>query len=838
MGRRDFSRRGFLLGSAATAGLLAARSSLSESLAGTDGGTRKVLHIIGYSHIDAAWLWPWSDGADAVLDTFRSALNRINETPGFCYTHTSAAHYRWTERADPAMFAQIKRRIREGRWEVAGGWPVEPDCNLPSTESYVRHSLYGKEYCRRALGVDVKIAMNPDSFGHAAGLPTILKSAGYGYYAFMRPQEHEMQLPLLFWWEGPDGSRVLTMRIWKNYDPGNEAADMIRAAPKQLFTSGLNHAALFLGVGDHGGAVTREQIRKVTEMQFDPDLPEIRWSTLSGFFADVEKDPGFPNLPVVKTELQHHARGCYSAYGEGKFLNRRAERLLGEAEAISVAAGLAIEHPYPQKEFADSWWKVAFCQFHDLMAGTALYSDYAQLRDSLGYACETALTSKVEALQAIAMQVDTSGVKENALFLFNPLPWRRKALAEVIIGSDLKSQGPMHLAAKDGRRIPLQWRPSPSMTDFFPRLSGMVELPPCGYQVFALSHGEAPVNETYGGFCKISDAGFGISSLKAQDGAELLSGPIGMVAIRDTSDTWAHGIASFRQEIGRPTFGSSRVVEDGPLTRITRQRARWQDSEIVLNIRQMAGWDVVELQFIIDWREREQMLMLEIPTALEHARIFAKVPGAVLERHTNGEEEPCQDWIAVQGSIGSAEHTVALINNSTYSYDCLEGLFRTVLIRSAPFARHNPNQVPQDDDNAWQDQGRQERTFWLLGAKGAYTQLALDRRAEELQTPAQHVMDSAHPGHLPWQQSFLEVTPGNVQVLAIKHAENAREGTIIRLQERSGTATQAALRSTALGLDQQVTLRPWELKTVIVERHAGAKTELREVTSNETQPTR
>ncbi len=836
MGRRDFSRRDFLIGGAATAGLLAARSSLSETPPATDGSTRKVLHIIGYSHIDAAWLWPWSDGADAVLDTFRSALNRINETPGFCFTHTSAAHYRWTERADPAMFAQIKQRIHEGRWEVAGGWPVEPDCNLPSTESFVRHSLYGKEYCRRALGVDVKIAMNPDSFGHAAGLPTILKSAGYGYYAFMRPQEHEMQLPLLFWWEGPDGSRVLTMRIWKNYDPGNESPDMIRAAPTQLFTSGLNHAAMFLGVGDHGGAVTREQIRKVTEMQSDPDLPELRWSTVAGFFADVEKDPGFPNVPVVKTELQHHARGCYSAYGEGKFLNRRAERSLGESEAISVAAGLAVEHPYPQKEFADSWWKVTFCQFHDLMAGTALYSDYPQLRDSLGYACETAQTSKVEALQAIAMQVDTSGVKENALFLFNPLPWRRKALAEVIVGSDLKKEGPMHLAAKDGRRVPLEWRPSPSMTDFFPRLSGMVELPPCGYQVFELSHGEAPVTETYDSFCKISDAAFGISSLKAPDGAELLSGPIGLVAISDTSDTWAHGVASFREEIGRPTFESSKVVEDGPLTRITRQRSRWQDSEIVLNIRQIAGLDVVELQFIIDWRQREQMLMLEIPTALEHAKIFAKVPGAVLERHTNGEEEPYQDWIAVQGSLGSGDHTVALINNSTYSYNCLDGLLRTVIIRSAPFARHNPNQVPHDDDNAWQDQGRQERTFWLLGAKGAYTQLALDRRAEELQTPAQHVMDSAHPGNLPWQQSFLEIMPENVQVLAIKHAENSREGTIIRLQERSGAATQAALRSPALGLDQQVTLRPWELKTVIVERHPGGKTELREVTSIETPP--
>jgi alpha-mannosidase len=356
--------------------------------------------------------------------------------------------------------------------------------------------------------------------------------------------------------------------------------------------------------------------------------------------------------------------------------------------------------------------------------------------------------------------------------------------------------------------------------------------------VFALSHGEAPVTEAYRDFCKISDAAFGISSLKSSDGVELLSGPIGLVAIKDTSDTWAHGVASFREEIGRPTFESSRVVEDGPLTRITRQRAHWQDSEIVLNIRQVAGWDLVELYFIIDWRQHEQMLMLEIPTALQHATIFAKVPGAVLERTTNGEEEPCQDWIAVQGSIGSGDHTVALINNSTYSYDCLNGLLRTVLIRSAPFARHNPNQVPPDDDNAWQDQGRQERTFWLLGATGAHTHQALDRRAEELQTPAQHVMDSAHPGHLPWQQSFLEVMPENIQILAIKRAEQSRDGLVIRLQERSGAATQAVLRSNVLGLDQQVALQPWELKTFIVERLAGGRTELHEVTSIETPLTR
>src|SRR5437763_9036773 len=128
------SRRDFLVRCVAAGGALAAQPAMGLAAADSDK-QRQVLHLIGYSHIDAAWLWPWSDGADSVLDTFRSALNRIEETPGFCYSHSSSAHYRWVERADPAMFAKIKQRIVDGRWEVVGGWPVEPDCNIPSTES-------------------------------------------------------------------------------------------------------------------------------------------------------------------------------------------------------------------------------------------------------------------------------------------------------------------------------------------------------------------------------------------------------------------------------------------------------------------------------------------------------------------------------------------------------------------------------------------------------------------------------------------------------------------------------------------------------------------------------
>lgn len=641
-----------------------------------------------------------------------------------------------------------------------------------------------------------------------------------------------MKLPLVFWWQGPDGSRVMVNRIWRNYDAD---AEMIKQAASAGFAPGMDHAAFFLGVGDHGGAVTREQIREVIAMQKDASLPELRFSTLRKFFAAVEASAAFASLPVVKGELQHHSRGCYSANGEGKYLNRRAERSLVEAEAISVVAGLSAGHAYPTEQYAESWWKVLFCQFHDMMAGTSLYSDYQDVRDSVGYACEVAQTSKIEALERMAKRVDLSSVKEGAVFLFNPLPWRRRSLAEFYADRNPSGGGEItHLAAKDGGKIPVQWRPSASMTPFVPRLSAWVELPACGYKVFELAHGEPPAAETYKDFATVSETGFGISSLKAEDGTELLAGSIGLVAISDTSDTWAHGINAFRQEIGRPALVSSSVIENGPVTRVTRHRARWQQSEIVLDIVQFAGMDFIELRFVIDWREHEQMLKLEIPIAFSNPKFFAKVPGQVLERGVNGEEEPYQDWGALQGKMAGNDYTVALLNNSTYSYDCLNGLFRTVLIRSAPFARHNPGQVPHDDNNAWQDQGRQERRFWLMGARGGYAEMGLDRRAEELQTPAEYVVDSAHAGSSPWEQSFLEVMPKSVWVLAWKRSESESGNTLLRIQERSGVATKASLKSGPMRLDHTVDLAPWELKSLLITSSAGESAAVREVSLLET----
>jgi alpha-mannosidase len=585
-----------------------------------------------------------------------------------------------------------------------------------------------------------------------------------------------------------------------------------------------------MGVGDHGGGVTKEQIKQVLELQQDPTLPELRWSTLREFFSAVEQSPAMADLPVIRTELQHHARGCYSAYGEGKQNNRRAEQWLVHAEAISVAANLSHEYRYPADAYRTAWWKVLFNQFHDIMAGTTLYSDYRDTRDSLGWACETAQESSVEALESMAKQVDTRSVKESAVFLFNPLPWPRKTYVEFYTDNNPNSDPiPItHLLSQDKRKIPLQWRRPDSMGMTPPRLSAWVDLPACGYRVFELVHDTPPEPEPHRDFFTVSESGFGISSLRSSDGKELLAGSLGLVVISDTSDTWAHGITKFRQEIGRPMFTSADVVEDGPVQRVTKHRANWNNSSIVLELAQYRSLEVIGLRFVIDWHEQEQMLKLELPTALASPRVFAKVPGAAIERQPNGEEEPYQDWVALQGKSGSEEYTIGLINDSTYSYDCLNGLLRTVLIRAAPFARHDPRTVPHNDNSAWQDQGRQERRFWLMRGKGPFSALELDRLADELQTPAEYVMDSAHEGTEAWERSFLRVSPGSVAILAIKRAE-AGDGIVIRLQERAGKNTEAAVEVPVLQFNQWIRLKPWEIKTLFISNAKGQRPSARDV---------
>ncbi|MFQ7550253.1 MAG: hypothetical protein ACLRMZ_08065 [Blautia marasmi] len=135
--------------------------------------------MIGNTHIDPVWLWDRAEGMQEVKASFMSALDRMEEFPEFRFTQSSIAYLEWIKENCPEIFERIQKRVEEGRWEIAGGMWVEPDCNLPSGEALVRHFLYGKKFVRENFGKDVLTGYNVDSFGHSSNLPAICRGAEF-----------------------------------------------------------------------------------------------------------------------------------------------------------------------------------------------------------------------------------------------------------------------------------------------------------------------------------------------------------------------------------------------------------------------------------------------------------------------------------------------------------------------------------------------------------------------------------------------------------------------------------------------------------------------------------
>ena len=338
-------------------------------------------HMIGHHHIDLIWLWPWEESVEVVRSTWQSVLDRMDENPDIRFIQTSAAAYKWVEDTDPAMFRKIAQRIREGRWLVIGGWWVEPDCNVPSGEAFVRQGLYGKRYFKEKFGVETDIGVNHDSFGHNWMLPQILAGMRIDKYIFMRPGPGEnTHVPAdVFWWEGPDGSRVLTYRISSYGTWGDDSQAIMNTIgeERKRLNPGLNDILVYYGMGNHGGVQTKELIQAIRDLKTKSGDVEIVFGDPKEFFESIEKSG--VEFPVYRNDLQYHARGCYSTIASIKKMNRENENLLCSAEKMSVVANTLVKKEYPLEKLTESWRRLLFAQFHDILPGSSIQSAYTDV---------------------------------------------------------------------------------------------------------------------------------------------------------------------------------------------------------------------------------------------------------------------------------------------------------------------------------------------------------------------------------------------------------------------------------------------------------------------------
>ena len=282
---RSHAVRGLLMAAMMCALLVAARRLAGQSSSAwpADAAQYK-LFMIGNAHIDIPWLWPWPESMSVGLSTFRAALDRMNETPDFKFTASSAQLYEWAAAADPALIAEVRKRVAEGRWDPVGGWWIEPDVNIPSGESLIRQGLYGQGEFQQLLGRRAVVGFNPDSFGHPGTLPQILKLEGMHAYVFMRPGSHEKNLPAdVFWWQGADGTRILTYRISYSYGITDDVQDKMHDFITKLHEP-TKDLMIFYGAGDHGGGPAQDTIHAIQDAQKQAGAPKIVFSTPDAYF--------------------------------------------------------------------------------------------------------------------------------------------------------------------------------------------------------------------------------------------------------------------------------------------------------------------------------------------------------------------------------------------------------------------------------------------------------------------------------------------------------------------------------------------------------------------------
>ena len=176
--------------------------------------TKPCLHLICNAHLDPVWQWRWQEGCAEAVSTFRSAARLLHENPGLIFNHNESLLYAWIRDYDPDLFEEIRSLVKQERWCISGGWYLQPDVNLPGTESIIRHILEGRHFFQKHFGSEPRVAYNFDSFGHSSGLPQILSLSGYKMYIHMRPQANDLNLPSdLYRWQGEDGTEILAYRI-------------------------------------------------------------------------------------------------------------------------------------------------------------------------------------------------------------------------------------------------------------------------------------------------------------------------------------------------------------------------------------------------------------------------------------------------------------------------------------------------------------------------------------------------------------------------------------------------------------------------------------------------
>lgn len=820
----------------------------------------KTMHLICNAHLDPVWLWEWEEGAAEAISTFRAAADFCEEFDGFVFNHNEVILYRWVEEYELALFERIQRLVAQGKWHIMGGWYLQPDCNMPCGESFVRQILAGRIYFREKFGVTPRTAINFDPFGHNRGLVQILRKSGYDSYLFCRPFQNDCPLPSDdFTWVGFDGSEITGHRASNFYNqPLGEAREK---AEKWIAANPEKDVGLVLwGVGNHGGGPSRVDLDRLAELMSTSDGRRIIHSSPEHYFDELRER--CPNLPKHADDINPWGPGCYTSQVRIKQRHRLLENALYSLEKMVTSAALQGLLEYPKAELNEAIRDLLFSEFHDILPGSSIQPvEDAALR-LMDHGLEILSRIRARAFFALAQGQPKVADGQIPILVYNPHPFPVCTVVECefqLPDAKWGEQFTVPIVHQDGKPIPCQneqemsnlnldWRKhAVFVADLAPSQMNRFD---CALEVFharpkpTLSAKDGLITIKTPSIEALVNCETGLVDTLAVDGFDYLKpNAFKLLAIADNEDPWETRYQSFREVAGafelmsaeestrfsgvtQGTLDAVRVIEGGDVRTVVEAMFRYRDSFAIIHYKFPKSGTEVELVLRVHWNEKSTMLKLSVPTVFEEASCLGQVAFGVQEFPATGRENVAQKWLAV--SSGADDRALTCINSGTYGSDFADGELRLSLLRSAAYSGHPIGErsiVPQDRYTPRIDQGERIFRFWINAGAMSDRMELIDREAL-IHNEAPFAMSFCPSGAGEKPQPGITLSDSAVQLVAFKQAE-ASSDYIARLFEPTGRPRSTEVTIPALDLTWGVALSPFELKTYRIDPTTNS---VREVT--------
>ena len=812
--------------------------------------------IVPETHWDRAWYSPFQEFRIRLVKLFDKLLYLLDNQPEykvFVFDGQTIILEDYLQ-VRPEKEERVRQYIGEGRIQV-GPWYILCDEFLVSGESIVRNLLIGKRIAED-FGGRMNVGYVPDAFGHIAQLPQILCKSGIDSALFMRGMGDEgEELGSEFIWKGMDGeTSVLAVHLADTYcnasrlgymtifgDDEKEAfrielakeraeksiAKLAKYAttPMLLFNNGCDHIEADPKLPD----TIRYLNEHIEEAEFVHGdyrqyIDEVKAARPEFKETQGEKRLGryFPILPSV-----------YSARMVLKQANERTQTLLERyADPLATLAWIHGER-HPEGVLAEAWKLLIKNHPHDDICGCSVDATHRDMVHRFEQALQIGEVISRNSLAALARRVNTSGMGERAIVVFNPLSWKRDGWCKAMVEIPIRAARGKHLrlTAPDGEAIPYEVesvRSTKERVRQYELAFIAPDVPSLGVRTFGVRMTEEEIsfeptvraddtsleNETF----KVTVNANGSLDVLDKEMGELWKNQNVFEDMEDVGDEYNYSHAEHGLRLTTiEAKAESRLIGSGvtgatlkitvpfrlPKRTASDRKRRVSDTllhPIISYVTLRPGAHRVDIRTEVDNRAEDHRLRALFPTTIATNESTSEGQFVVLTRsmdHPKAEgwvepplpQEPQQAY----ADLTDGKRGLMVINRGLPEYEPQKGnqvtggagstialtLLRCVgWLSRGDLLTRNGNAGPEVPAPEGQCPGRHTFHYALVPHRGTLWEEETYRIAYEHNVALKAEVTSSHDGELPPEQSFVEISDPGILMAAFKQAEDQQDAVI------------------------------------------------------------